>query len=102
MNKLIKKLICLFVIVSCFTLFTVPDLCAAEKWWTVTVDTVTVKTSPSLQYVAKVTNINGPWTYYLNFTNKEMLATLLTAKSLDTNVVVKFNDSTFELLQINL
>ena len=102
MKKLFKITVSCLIIACCFAFFSTSNLYAADKWWTVSVDTVVVSTSPSLQYKVKVTNHAGPWEAYLNFTNKEMLATALTAKSMDSGAMVKFDDSTYELLQIYL
>lgn len=93
-------LICL-VVASCLFLSSM-NIYAADVWWTARIDQVTVKTSPSLIYIMKVTNVNGPWTFWVNFTNKEMLAVALTAYSMGLDVLIKYDNVTGELNQINL
>jgi hypothetical protein len=92
--------ICL-VVASCLFLSSM-NLYAADAWWTASIEEVIVATSPSVVYKVKLTHINGLWSIFLNFTNKEMLAVAMTAYSMGTDVLVKFDDVTLNLKQIHM
>ena len=100
MKKLAKITSSFLVITCCLIFFGGSTLYAAEQWWTVDIDDVIVETSPSVIYTVKVTNPSGPWTRWLTFTDKAMLASALTCRSLPEQALVKFENTTMELLYL--
>ncbi|MCP4622018.1 MAG: hypothetical protein GY850_00610 [bacterium] len=89
------------LVVACCVFLTNVNLYAAESYWPCTIDRVIVRTTPTTEYSLRVTHATGGWKIKLYFTSKEMLATALTIKAMDTTARIVYETTTDELLQIN-
>ena len=76
--------------------FAIMPTSAQAGWWLADVLLVRTITDPSIYYEVRVQHAVYASEITLYFTSKEMLATALTALSMNSQVAVKFDDVTLE------